>query len=143
MSAAEQDVAAPEPGRQPTRPGRCPEPVRDAPAVAFVDGLGGHPALGGSAPASTVRFARPPEAPRHARDEEATVVGQGKLALDLGGSGQRLRRSRLAVSPANVFRAARAHGRRSLEYQVYCPPRQAPLDRAATPGPKEERWTWD
>jgi len=134
MSASEQYFAAPESGRQPTRPGRFLEPARDVPAVTFVDGLTFHPALGESVMVNMVHFAPHTEAPRHAHDEEQiTIVVEGELEFELGDTVRLLRPGMLAVIPPNVPHAARTRDQPSLEYDVFCPPRQALLDLTAAP----------
>ncbi|MGH9057346.1 MAG: cupin domain-containing protein [Acidimicrobiales bacterium] len=114
----------------PTRPGRYVD-VAAIPEAELVPGLHFRPVLGERTMVNFVSFEPHTSAPRHAHEEEQTVVViDGELTFDLDGDVRVMRRNDVAVVPPWVPHAAWTEDGQCFEMDVFNPPRRTLIDHS-------------
>jgi unsaturated pyranuronate lyase len=115
-------------GGTPTESHRVVDVEVDLPQVEMSAGLVFRPLVGQNILLSFVRFEPHTEAPLHAHEEEqALIVLEGTLEVEVGGEVVRLGAGQVAHIPAWVPHAARSLDEPVRELDVFSPPRQALL----------------
>jgi quercetin dioxygenase-like cupin family protein len=113
----------------PEEPGRFVNVEADLPALDFAPGLVLRPLVGGNLLVSFVRYEPHSEAPLHAHEEEqAFVVLEGEIELELDGVRRLMRPGEAAMIPAFVPHAARTFDGPAHQLDVFSPPRRALLE---------------
>jgi quercetin dioxygenase-like cupin family protein len=102
---------------------------RDLPSLEMAPGLNFRPLVGQDMLLSFVHFEPHTEAPLHAHvEEQAIIVLEGTMELEIGGEHVRLDAGQVAHIPSWVPHSARSLDRPVREVDVFSPPRQALLD---------------
>lgn len=102
---------------------------RDLPRLEMAAGLAFRPLVGQGMLLSFVRFEPHAEAPLHAHvEEQAIIVLEGTMELEIGGEHVRLEPGQVAHIPSWVPHSARALDQPVREIDVFTPPRRALLD---------------